>query len=701
MVGRLAAGTAPVWAVLFLVCGVFSPLALSAGVSVEAEGGIPVEITSRSAFYDPAAEHVHAEGDVVITRAEYTITCSQADYYVGTGEIRAKGDVTATAPGETFSAPELVLNLDTGRVHIPQGRAQSDIYYLSGGPLDRGADGTIVARDGALTTCNLEHPHYKVGASRIRIKPGVRLWATNVVVWVKAGPGDAPNIPVAYVPLYTRSLRKGDRVSGLVLSPGHSSRKGAFVLGRYNFDATDELYGSVFGDYFEKLGFGEGLELKYRSADDDAAADLYGYYIDEREGVFGDEADERYKIHLRTRNEMAGDLLLIMRADRFSDARFNDDYKPEELWRGFSRTELENQRPEGSVSLVRHAEDYAATLYVRKRINDFLDVVEEMPRVAFDLKERPLGQYGLYGDVDARLSRLINAPDGVEASEADVVVRVSRPIRLGWLRAEPALRGRRLWYSRDDYERRDRTMGALEPVLGLTANFHRDYAWASDMLRHSIVPRATFSYMREPTDRRYKLMSFQTRLPDRTELMELELVNTLKRRYASGGERSLVYWDLSSSYDRTAERRRWSNVASDLSIWPLANLSIRSESEYNPYISHLERFDNTLTYQGSGWNFYCGTRVYEPEGEDDVYDLIGGFETPLGVKWKLQARARYDTYEDRFNYRRIGVLRDLHCWDAQVVWEQERGRDGEIGTTVYVALLLKGVPGVRIGGDLR
>ena len=674
---------------------------LAEEVVIEAEGGVPVEMTARTATYSPAHEVVVAEGDVVITRAGHTITCDRAEYHLTRGEIHGTGNVVGTAPTGTFETPEVFFNINTGQTRIGHGRAHSGIYHLDGGPIERGPDGEVLARRGSLTTCELEHPHYRLAASRIRIRPGVRLWAHHVRMKVKMGPGAAPEVPIAYIPFYTRSLSGGELVRGLVFSPGHSSRKGGFVLARYNFDPADEVSASVFGDYFTKIGAGGGLGVEYRAADDDAAAKLHTYYIDEEDGVFGEEEAERHKIHLRTRNEFEHDLLLIIRADRFSDDAFNDDYKHEELWRGFSRTELENQRPEGSASIVQHKEDYAAAVYTRSRINDWLDVVEELPRLSFDLKERPLGQYGLYGDVDVRFSRLVNAPEGVEASEADAVVRLSRPLRVGWLRAEPALRGRRFLYSRDDREHENRTMGALQPELGLSANFHRDVPFRDGSFRHTFAPRAKLSYMRNPTDRRYRLMDFQTALPDRTDEVYVEVINALTRSYGGGGGRNLVFWDVFSTYDRTEEDRRWDNISSDLSLWPTPAVALRSETEYNIYVDHFERLDNTVSYQISDTSMYGGTRVYEPEGEDDVFDLIGGLTTPMGRMWKLQLSARYDTYDDRFNFRRVGLWRDLHCWDAQVVWEQERGRDGKTGTTVYVALMLKGVPGVRIGGDLR
>jgi len=665
-------------------------------VGAQAQTQERVSINADKVTYLIDEDKVLGQGNVVARYKGGVVRADEMVWFVGQGLIVAQGNVVVEREGKVVKAKSLKYFIDEDRIECFDATSKEGVWFYKGKEIvwKKGVQREYSVKQGWMTTCDRPYPHYRVEASRIDIAPGERIWAYNCVMYI----GHAP---VFYLPYYTRSLKGGP--SGFAFSPGHEDSKGYFLLGRYNWYERENLRGSIFFDYFELREDGEGFDLRYPVPGENGEGYIYGYYIDERETVYDKDIDDytnppgaghdkRWKIHLRHRQNLSESVLAIIRMDKFSDAGFNDDYRNQERWRGFSRDDLEDQEPEGSVSITKYWGFGSLQVYGKGRVNHFQDEVEKAPKIYFDLKEGKLFDTPFYIDFDAWSTHFEEEPHGAHPDEQGGILRISCPRRVGGVSIEPAVKLEGYHY-KGSQEGDEFSIFNPEYSVGITSTLYRGYR--NGALLHTFQPRFTLTYRQDPSSRWEELFSYQTAPDDARREIALEVINRVYKKEGDGN-RKILDWRLTSAYEGMGERV-WKDIFSDLVWLPRSDLSIHAETSYDSEIDHFEIFDTDINLTKDRWNAGLGSRFYEPEGEKNVYDIYGNFGTWIGDKWRVNLYSRYDMNEDRFNKHEVVLWRDLHCWELYIVWEWEREEEA-IDTAVYVTFLLKGVPWVRIGG---
>ena len=489
-----------------------------------------------------------------------------------------------------------------------------------------------------------------------------------------------------------------DERSGFVVRPGYSSERGMFALSYYSWLISPSLRGRLHLDFYNKLGWGKGADVNFNhGVERPGSGFLYLYHIDERQSPREErEPEERWKMHLRHGLRFSDNTWSILRIDRLSDPDFNRDYLTDETLRFLSRSELELHRPEGSFSVTTRKPDYSANVYLRKRVNDFTTVVENLPRASFDLSEQSLGDTGFYFNFDADFAYLNLSPADQKQDLLQARVRpgISHQTRLWQFRMNPSVSGTGFWYDENPEEEKNIFQGTYEFSLpvNLANGIWRIYdtpGWAGIVrTRHLILPRLTYFYRPKPGEAREDLYPFADRIGDESESVRVEFRNIIEGKREDDSKFRFAYLDLYSDYNRLAEEERWSNIAADLRAHSTRDVSLRARASYNTYIDRFESLDADVILRRLGWQFETGFRLYEPGGERHTFDLVGRARGNLGPKWGLDLQGRYDMNEDEFKAARVGIIRDLHCWEMQVFWQKERE-----DTRITLAFRIKGIPG--------
>ena len=145
-----------------------------------------------------------------------------------------------------------------------KGRVLADVYVE--GESTAGTESHVHTEDGTLTTCNLEHPHFDLAASKIDVYPGRRAILRRVDLKVF----DRTLLRVPYVSLPLRE--DADRYLPDV---GQSSDEGYYVktkigVGLARNDSFDARL-----DYYSKLGPGLGADYDYKTAATDGRLRIY------------------------------------------------------------------------------------------------------------------------------------------------------------------------------------------------------------------------------------------------------------------------------------------------------------------------------------------------------------------------------------------------------------------------------------------
>jgi LPS-assembly protein len=669
-----------IWSIFSLL--IFLPLLSFSETSEK----IPLnfEADDRLDYYDEKGI-IEGWGNVKLNYEGINLKADYVWFDLKTHDLLAKGNVTLSEKSREFHIEELKYNLKDELMAAQEISSFQKPWYMKGKKLTKVSPDEYLLERGEFTTCNLSPPHYRLTAKRIKVYPGVRLLAYNTFFYIG-------KIPFMYLPVYRRSLK--DVPSGFVIKPGYSSERGAFVLSHYNWYLSEKFNGRWYLDFFNKAGWGKGFDVNFASGT--GSGYLYGYHIDERESPTGEPPRERWKLHFRHHQKITEDIREITRLDKLSDGDFTKDYLDDEVLRFLSRSELENHRPEGSLSITMNKPGHTSSIYIRKRVNSFMEVTENLPRVSFDLVERGIPTTSFYYDLDTDFSYLHVSPAGEDVMQMKVRPQLSHKTSLGWLRAKPTIGADGFWYSENEPGEKNIFQGTYKANCALTlANgiwkISDTPGWKEiKKMRHLILPIVTYYYKPEPTIEKEDIYRFCDRIGNEEEFIKVELRNSIEGKTASGEKFRMVDLNLGTSYDRLDEDEPWENIYADLRTDSMRNISWRTLASYNPYIEKLEAVASDFEIEKEKWRTSIGTRLYEPGGEKHTFDLTGEIGANLGTKWKIDLQGRYDLNGENFKVRRVTLHRDLHCWEAQLFWQSEI-KDEEKETRIFLAFKLKGI----------
>ena len=176
-----------------------------------------------------------------------------------TNLLRAVGNVHLRVGNEDTLAGELIYNLETKKGIVRSGTMYNEPWYYQGKEILKVEEKESMINKASLTTCPLKYPHYYFQASKIIVHIDKELIAKHVVL--KIG-----GIPLLYLPVYRRDLRK-DKRAKVIVKLGTDSYQGNYinvilpVARRFRYD------GALLFEYTSRRGMGEGAEGKYNVRD--------------------------------------------------------------------------------------------------------------------------------------------------------------------------------------------------------------------------------------------------------------------------------------------------------------------------------------------------------------------------------------------------------------------------------------------------
>lgn len=192
-------------------------------------------IGADSVRYDRTSEMIYAEGNVSLEQT------------------------TETSGSQTVSASSLMFNTSTLEGIFDDSRVvqtKSDALNLPGGStlivasdiFGRSESNTITFKDGELTFCNDEDPHWRIKANRIWLLPGGEFAFLNARVFV--GP-----CPVLYLPYfyYPKDELIFNPVFGFEKKRGYFMQTTAYLYGRKPLSTSTTTTSSSDSDTTEKL----------------------------------------------------------------------------------------------------------------------------------------------------------------------------------------------------------------------------------------------------------------------------------------------------------------------------------------------------------------------------------------------------------------------------------------------------------------
>ncbi|GAB3306162.1 putative LPS assembly protein LptD [Hymenobacter tenuis] len=240
--------------------------AVESTVKYKAQDSIRFEVQNKRAIlYDKANVDY---GDMNLKAAIITVDYSRNIVTAegapdSTGRVRDKPVFKQGA--ETYQAGRIDYNIKSKRGRITDVVTQQGEGYIHAETIKKNNRNELFGLHGRYTTCNLEHPHFYINASKMKVTPGenVVTGPFNLVI------GDIPT-PLGFLFGYFPTPKSNKRASGFIIPTfGQAADRGFFLRnGGYYWAANEHigvrLTGDIYSGNAERFGGWRGTaEMQY------------------------------------------------------------------------------------------------------------------------------------------------------------------------------------------------------------------------------------------------------------------------------------------------------------------------------------------------------------------------------------------------------------------------------------------------------
>ena len=238
---------------------------LSAPVNYEAKDSIVFMMNSKDLFLYKAAK-------IVYEKIELTADSISANFSTNIIHAAGKKDKDGQITGrpefkdgdQPYKAERISYNFKTRKGSVIMARTQQGSEYVLGDKvkmagLNEDGKDVIYIKNGKFTSCDLEHPHFYIKSSKLKIIPDDRIISGPLFMVIGDVPFPVP-LPFGFFPNTT------GKKSGILLPTyGEAADRGFFLkdLGYY-FAISDFIDLALRGDIYTKGGWRAQAAVRYK-----------------------------------------------------------------------------------------------------------------------------------------------------------------------------------------------------------------------------------------------------------------------------------------------------------------------------------------------------------------------------------------------------------------------------------------------------
>jgi lipopolysaccharide assembly outer membrane protein LptD (OstA) len=668
----------------------------------------PVIVNGDNVEYFTESKQVTAQGNIVINYGGAKLTCDKITVNTENKDAQAEGNVRIIDERGIIEGNKVTYNFETKTGVIISANFMAQPYFGKAKKVEKLSDVEFLAHDAYATTCNYEHPHFRIRAAKLDFFRGDKIQSEKNIVYL--GP-----IPVLYLPRFSRSLK--DTQTHIQVSPGKSSDWGPYLLTATRFNLAQNLSARIYLDYRDKLGVAEGFGANYQTKSF-GRGDFKYYYTQERlkeEDTATPGEFQRYLIRWRNRFEIDPKTNLISEYYKIVDAKrmvLGTEYN---ILKDYFYREYEKDAQPLSYTLLHHYFPYSSLdLLIQKRTNRWYEQLEKLPELKYSLPNIRLGASPFYFESILQAANFnykypVPSPSSsdISVNRVDANNKISLPFRLGFINLKPFVANRSTYYSSelDDSSISPRTV--FYTGADASTKFYRVFAVKSgflgmeiDGLRHVITPSVSYAYNHFPTvpSNRLKQIDSIDSIGSNNAL-SFQLYNKLQTK-REGKTVDLANLKLESSYrfynvdPMTYERSKddFTDFLIDLELFPYAWLRLDSDATYRPSEKYFTEANYSVNFLfGQERSVGIGQR-YQRKGSNEI---TSNFKWRFNPKWKFSCYHRYALHGNPSLSLLKGMLeqeysiaRDLHCWIMEVALNHKK----EEGSTIWFVFRLKAFP---------
>ena len=651
----------------------------------------PVELNGDLMEFLQAENKMIVTGHVVVTKGDTRLTCDRVEFFRDTKITVADGHVVLSTPTGKISGDHMTYNFDKMSGEFMGARIFADPYYGAGQQVAKIDANHIQMKQGYLTTCDLDKPHFRLLSKKLDVYPGDKMIARNIRMIVG-------NVPLAYIPRFSQAL--DDRKPRVIYTPGYAKDWGAFLLQDWRLYFNDNVKGHVHLDYREKKGFAPGLDLNYKTLNKGEGF-VRLYYMNElthqRKHFWQLKTGktiyaERFRAEWRHKWTIDDKTEAVWQYSVIKDPDFLKDY--------FKREYQKDSNPPTFFLITRTLPKGSLSFRMDKRINRYTSSVERLPEIQYNLSNQSLGKTGLYlssADTYSNLSLKNPSPTEVrrETMRVDSDNRLAYPMKIGFIEFIPNVGQRETYYSKTkDLAQYDVVRSAFSTGADLSTKFYKLYDWHTNLwgmeinrLRHIITPSIAYQYRHKPTLSSDVLDAFDgVDSLTRDHYIALGLENKWQtKRKGISVDLLRVLWSSNFNLKEHIGKGSFDLVKSDIEFKPVDWLTFNLDTAYDPHRELLSSANFDLyVNNGEKWALGFGKR-YSFDSDDQI---TTDFKMKVNPKWTFRFYERFDINKGLQKAQSFTVTRDLHEWEMDINFNEIRGQ----GSELWLVFRLKAFP---------
>jgi LPS-assembly protein len=575
----------------FVLLQLFSgPLA-----AVGEEGTQPGSVTLKAdnLSYDKTTDIYRAIGNVSLFWDAVTLSADRAYLREAGEEATAEGRVSIKKGSDVLRCDRISVNMLTeqGEVTNADIFSQKSNFHLRGTKITKIGEDEYRLERGSFTSCDGDHPSWKFTANDLDVTLEDFARGKNAVFYIK-------DIPVFYMP-YILFPVKRERQSGFLFPRIGSSTQKGFNLDIPYYWAISPSQEATFDlDLQTKRGAGIGIEYNYLRPQGSLGA-IKGYYI-------YDTSQDKGRANLVTQQQEWFSPTFNLKTDvnLVTDRNFFLDFSQ-------ASGEYNRQILDSSVSLTKNWQVYSLAGEVRY-VDDLYatsnrGTLQKLPRVSFTALQQKLPGVSIpfYLGLNSSFVNFYHQ-DGIRGQRVDLhpvaTAYLSLPAELE-LSAWGGYRQRLYNTYGGDPGSGSLGMGLADGGAKLTDSFARVYEthWGgAEKIRHALVPEVGYSFVQQKNQENLPFFDYDDRVLGQS-MATWALASYLTGKFQEGDApptfRDLLYLRLSQGYQLSGTRRDlltlvddgnpFTDIRIEAKFTPIKQLSLYTDSRYNPYETHF------------------------------------------------------------------------------------------------------------------
>jgi len=680
---------------------------------------IPIEAVADQLSYDKTNKKIIGIGNVLVTYKDKRLTADRAEIFTNEKHVYAEGHVVVDDAGQKLEGDKVFYDFGKSQGSFPQGRYINPPYYGDGEEINRLSQDQIQVTGGSITTCDLDHPHYLLTTQRVKVYPGDKIVAFNVVFKVLG-------TPLAWVPYVTIPL--DDVNAPFVIQPGYSSEFGAYVSLIKGWSINKNIHGRANLDIRQKRGVGFGFKSAYDYTDEHkyfGKGDIRSYITYDKRSPDPDAAEpfedrtgrRRWRFQWRHRSDFDPYSNLII-----SHNNLSDQYLLQDFFNGEYGLESE---PQSQYVFTRNSPNTGLLVEVDKQYNHFFNELERLPQVRFTINRNQIGDSNAYYWSQSEFvnynRKVASSDTSPHVARFDTAHELSYPMKYKDVVVYPSITFRDTEFSRDENDSGWISRQTINTSIDVSTRFYKLYDYNTNFLglninklRHIVEPYFNWDANRFTTYSADRLEQFDAiDAIDNKDVFQFGLENRFQTKRFEQGKwqrvdvvslNTFIFYSLNdnipgSSVFRTAgveltvRPYRWLTIQNFTNYDAATGVIIDSETEL--FMTYKDRLNFLLSYR-----FLNDKDLDGVSGPEKSSLITADLTFKINDLWAAGGFVRYERESNLIEEWEIRFTRYLHCWilDFGVNARKSDRLAGEQDTNIeaFFQLTLSAFPGLNL-----